>query len=460
MALANRGDGGQHAGLMLPAVLFGAAGGGSSNFGGGGGSSSGGGSFSGGGGGGSFSSGSGGSIADMPPIFWALVALALFLYFVVGPLVSRGERYLHRALLKRMAAWRHARAAARRSQHLGRADLAAAEAVADDAAFDADAIRAKAAALFVDVQKAWDADDRARLAELVGPDLMTEWARRLDDFSARGWRNRVTVLEGPEVELVRIANAAADADDRAVVHVSAQVRDIVKFNLQTITRTDSPEVVDVDEYWHLRRDGDRWRLESIEQEAEGAYNLTTESIATPWGDSTRLHDQAVAELAGAAPEGVAPAELADLDFAGPARAKALDLALADGRFDPDLIEASVRRAVAAWAEAVDGSDVPLQAVAPDAVIGELLYPGDLARTTRLVVRGQRILAVRITALDPAATPPTITVEVDVRGRRYLEHRDTQAVVAGSRDRESSFTERWTLALEGSGDWPWRIALVA
>jgi predicted lipid-binding transport protein (Tim44 family) len=75
------------------------------------------------------------------------------------------------------------------------------------------------------------------------------------------------------------------------------------------------------------------------------------------------------------------------------------------------------------------------------------------------VRGPRILAVRITGLDPAATPPTFAVEVDVRGRRYLEHRDTQAVVGGSRDREVTFTEHWTLALEGAGDWPWRIAAV-
>jgi predicted lipid-binding transport protein (Tim44 family) len=49
------------------------------------------------------------------------------------------------------------------------------------------------------------------------------------------------------------------------------------------------------------------------------------------------------------------------------------------------------------------------------------------------------------------------VEVDVRGRRYREHRDTQAVVSGSRDDEVDFTERWSLALEGEGEWPWRIA---
>jgi predicted lipid-binding transport protein (Tim44 family) len=49
------------------------------------------------------------------------------------------------------------------------------------------------------------------------------------------------------------------------------------------------------------------------------------------------------------------------------------------------------------------------------------------------------------------------VEIDVRGRRYVEDRDTAAVLQGSRDAETAFTERWTLGLDGAGRWPWRIA---
>jgi hypothetical protein len=45
----------------------------------------------------------------------------------------------------------------------------------------------------------------------------------------------------------------------------------------------------------------------------------------------------------------------------------------------------------------------------------------------------------------------------VTGRRYVEDRDTAAVLAGSRSAERSFTEHWTLVLDGTGDWPWRIA---
>ena len=47
----------------------------------------------------------------------------------------------------------------------------------------------------------------------------------------------------------------------------------------------------------------------------------------------------------------------------------------------------------------------------------------------------------------------------VGGGRYLEDRDTAAVVAGSQSRAAKFTERWTLALDGPDEQPWRITAV-
>jgi predicted lipid-binding transport protein (Tim44 family) len=448
--------------LAAPAAWAG-AGSGSSNYGGGGGGfgGGGGGGYSGGGGsyggGGSFGGGyggGGGGGGSISPGFAILVVAALLLWFVVGPAISVGGRRFKLSLRAWLKHRRAQQAAAERAKHLRRTELAAAEAAAEDAAFDIDAVRQQATKLFRDVQVAWDRRDRDALGRLVGPDLLREWIRRLDDFEARGWHNRVKVLAPPEIELIRLHNAAADAEDRVVVHVTARTRDYVEaIGGRRVNRVgETGEEVRLDEYWHLRRVPDGWQLESIEQEAEGAYNLTAENVATPWGDDQRLHDEAVAERAAAdaAPAGVSPAELVDVDFAGPARAKAMDLSLADGRFDVDLIETSVRRAVDAWAQAVDGDDARLLAAAREDAAQMLLYP-DAA--TRIVVRGPRILAVRITDLEP----PTLAVEVDVRGRRYREHRDTQAVVSGSRDDEVDFTERWTLALDGTGEWPWRIA---
>ena len=88
---------------------------------------------------------------------------------------------------------------------------------------------------------------------------------------------------------------------------------------------------------------------------------------------------------------------------------------------------------------------------------ELLYAGDASERTRLVVRGPRLKALRITALHADATPPAMLVEADVSGRRYREDRDTAAVVEGSKEREVTFTERWTMTLDGDEKTPWRIA---
>jgi len=89
----------------------------------------------------------------------------------------------------------------------------------------------------------------------------------------------------------------------------------------------------------------------------------------------------------------------------------------------------------------------------------MLHPGDPSGKTRLVVRGPAVKQIRIAGLDAGSEPPTMTIDVELEGRRYLEDRDTAAVVAGSQLRATKFTERWTLALDGPAEQPWRIATV-
>jgi hypothetical protein len=54
----------------------------------------------------------------------------------------------------------------------------------------------------------------------------------------------------------------------------------------------------------------------------------------------------------------------------------------------------------------------------------------------------------------------MTIDVELGGVRYVENRDTAAVVAGDRNRATSFGERWTLALDGPDERPWRIVQIA
>jgi hypothetical protein len=170
--------------MGLPEVIIAQAGSGSGGFGGGGGG--GGGGFGGGG-----SSGSGGGDPIVVVIFFGLFGLFL-LYLAV-----------HTARYRRKLRERDARVR-----------TASAEAAEDDAYFASDELERHAAALFRAAQAAWDARDREALARLVGPDLLVEWNRRLDDFDRKGWHNRVEVMGDPAVLYVGITNREDDTEDR------------------------------------------------------------------------------------------------------------------------------------------------------------------------------------------------------------------------------------------------------
>jgi predicted lipid-binding transport protein (Tim44 family) len=214
------------------------------------------------------------------------------------------------------------------------------------------------------------------------------------------------------------------------------------------------------EYWTLgKRDG-HWTLLSIEQDEEGEHQLAEPMEADPSEDA-RLTDEARVEQAVAdrLPEGYTTAEVADED-AGDAEQRLRDMSLNDERFDPDIVEAAVRRGVAAWAQAVDGDDTEFAHVAQPELLRQLLYPsGDGSRSLRVVVRAPVVRKVTFTGLDTSSDPATVTVHMQLEGIRYVEDRNTLTLVGGSKDRPTRFDGTWTLALDGAPDVPWRIARV-
>jgi predicted lipid-binding transport protein (Tim44 family) len=441
--------------IFAPEALAG-AGSGSSGFGGGGGGVGGGGE-------------GGGRGAGLYILFQLLFRIALIGHglgalvllglFVIWTVIRRGGP---RAGSFWSARRSHGRAdRGRTAERERRVELAAAEAAEEDPAFAPDLVKPAASRLFTEIQAAWDADDRSALSRLVAPDLLAEWERRLDGLARRGWRNRVQPVGEPRVGYVGLTRRGNIATDRVVVRIEAKLRDYVEDRAGNhIKRTGRlGETTRIREYWTLGRRGSRWTLVSIEQGGEGSHALDEQIVTTPWSDEQGLRDEALVEsaVADAVPSGTSIAEVADLQFDGDAHAAALDLSVADGRFAPDVLEIAARRAVTAWAEAVDGDDAQLNAIAHRRAARELLHPGDPSASTRLVVRGPQVRQIRIVGLDAAATPPTMSIEVDLRGRRYIEDRSSAMVVAGSQTREANFTEHWTFALDGPPAEPWRLA---
>ena len=439
--------------IAAPAALA-AAGGGSSGFGGGG------------------EGGGGGRGVGFYILIQILIRIAVIGHGL-GVLILIGIALLYvlfaRAVPQAPRFWSAQSSAGKKSrrrtaERQRRVQAAAAEAAEEDPAFAADVVKLAAARLFKQIQAAWDAGDRATLTSLVGPDLLTEWGRRLDDLDRRGWHNHVEVLGEPTIEYVGLNHRGDIATDRVTVRIEAKLRDYVtdRYGNHLKRAGRLTETVRIRECWTLARSqSGRWRLISIEQGAEGAHVLDEQIVATPWSDDKSLQDEALIEgaVSDALPETMQVAEVADLDYAGDAHAAALDLSLADGRFAPDVLEITARRAATAWAEAVDGDDARLRSIAHGHAVRDLLHPGDPSGRTRVVVRGPQVRRIRIKRLDAAAQPPAMTIEVELHGRRYIEDRDTAAVLAGSQSRATTFTEQWTFALDGNERQPWLLAAV-
>jgi predicted lipid-binding transport protein (Tim44 family) len=450
--------------LAVAPEALAAAGGGSAGF-------SGGGGFGGGGeGGGGGGAGSGFALFIIFRVLFSIAILGHGLGLLVLIALAAAWWFMTRGFPRMQRNWearsRQGRAHRRETKvRQRRVELAAAEAADENPIFGPDAVRAAAEQLFDEIQLAWSGDDRIALRGLITPTLLEEWERRLDDFERKGWRNVVEPTGSTKVDYVGILRRERGDDDldRVVVRIEAKLRDYVVDSSGRHIKRDGQfaESVRMREYWTLERRGEHWVLASIESGAEGEHALKDKIVQTHWADEQALHDQALVESAVAqgTPDGFKVAELADLQFTGDARAAALDLSLADARFAPDILEVAARRAVAAWTEAVDGADTELEKVATSAAIVELLHPGDPSGRTRLVVRGVQVQRIRIVGLDAGSEPATMTIDVDLRGRRYIEDRDTTRVLAGSATRPIGFTERWTLAITDDAAEPWRIVSV-
>jgi hypothetical protein len=349
----------------------------------------------------------------------------------------------------------------RRRKRARRVGLLAEGAVLDDSMFAPEVVEAAARHLYDEIVAAWNADDHRRLASGLGHELFVEWDRRLAELRRRRHRNLVERRGRLHVEYIGLVDRSGDVADRVVVHVRARMRDAIYDDRGRIVFRDANDngKRTWSEYWTLgKRDG-RWILLSVEEEREGGYHLDDPVVASP-SDDERLHDEAVIERGVAA--SVRPDRFAEvagavpLEFAGNTRMAALDLAQLDGRWAPDVLEVAARRAVLAWAEAVDGNHQPLIDIAGRHTTNALLYP-ESHRRSRLVIRGPELKNLRIIHLEPAAKPPTMTVEATISAHRYIESRNTGAVLFGSKTRTDTFCEQWDLALTHHHETPWRIA---
>jgi len=223
-----------------------------------------------------------------------------------------------------------------------------------------------------------------------------------------------------------------------------------------VLRSDEGEVARVSEYWTLGKRAGDWVVFSIEQEREGAHHLSAPLVAAPDSDDARLRADAVMEVA--ATDDIRADRVGEFlspGFSGDARLAALDLALVDGRFAPDVLATAVGEVIDAWAQAIDGPDEARSPRAPRPRRSRrLLYP-TASRRDRLVIRGADVKATTIVAVTPGP-PPQVRVQLDVAGVQYIEDRDTTEVLAGNKRKPTTTRQIWTLRLSDDTRRPWTV----
>lgn len=149
-------------------------------------------------------------------------------------------------------------------------------AAGDVGPYSAAVVQTAAARLFADMHTAWDAGDRARLQQLSDPDLMADWAKRLDRYQADGKRQRVRVVKGPKLQYVSLLA------DRGQVRLRVRAKVRRRFEPASGPRKE-PRLgwgYPFEEYWTLARRNDEWILWST-RAPSFRREYTTEPIVPP-----------------------------------------------------------------------------------------------------------------------------------------------------------------------------------
>jgi predicted lipid-binding transport protein (Tim44 family) len=159
-----------------------------------------------------------------------------------------------------------------------RARVHAVEAAAGDSpVFGRSVVYPEATRLFGEVQAGWDARDRERLARISDPELMSDWAKRLDGYAEAGQRYRVEVLKGPRLDYVGLL---ADRG-RVRLRVRAKLRRGLeaKGKRRGLPQDKGAQKIDFEEYWTLSRSDGAWILWST-RPARYRAEYSTEPIVT------------------------------------------------------------------------------------------------------------------------------------------------------------------------------------
>src|SRR3954452_7692828 len=408
--------------LSASTAAYARGGGGGHGFGGG--RSGGGGGRGGfGGGGGFFFFGGGGNGSGLAIIVLLVVAYFLFKSWsqqrhAKRTLNTTGDRVAHR------------------SDKTARARAANVEAQVDaladtDATFDVEALKERAVSLYVTAQRAWTAGDEATLDTILAPVVYRKWTEHLDEYVARGEINVVEVVEGPDVEIVNVANRVGETDDTVTFRITATLNDYVVSRRTGARATRKDQSRRPIEYWTLGKNGaGEWIVTGIEQAEDGIHHLTDAIQTDAWNQQSVARDAVleVAERTSGRPV-TDLLSLTNISWAHAADEAAGDLSLVDARFDRSVLEVAIATFLEEWAM----NDGSLDFTA-------------IRTTNRTVMRTATVRGIEVRELV-SREPIAFRIAVEAHGIYYEVDRRTEEVLAGDPRTERTVPFLFTLRLD-------------
>jgi predicted lipid-binding transport protein (Tim44 family) len=425
--------------LSAPTAAYARAGGGRGGFrGGGGGFGGGGGTRYGGGGGGFLFFGSGSGSGGGGGLLVIIVLVVAYLVIKTWSQQRRAKRTMnttsdrvaHRSDMKS-----HARASTVEAEVDTLADT--------DVTFDVEALRDRAARLYVTAQRAWTAGDESTLDAIMAPVIYGKWTEQLREYVARGEINVVEIVEGPDVRMVNVANRPGETDDTVTFRITARLNDYVvsrRTGARTTRKDRSRRPV---EYWTLRKNEQgQWIVAGIEQAEDGAHHLTDAIETDTWNQKSVARD-AILEVAErtSGPRATDVLSLTNISWATQADEAAADLSLVDARFDKSVLEVAITTFLEDWAM----NDGSLDFTA-------IRTPN---RTVMRTATVRRIEVRELTSREPIA----FRVAVAAHGIYYEVDRRTEEVVTGDPRATRTVPFLFTMRLDDASSRGWTVTAV-
>jgi hypothetical protein len=317
------------------------------------------------------------------------------------------------------------------------AERAAVEASLDDEAFSPETIRASVRTIVTFGAAVCDGAEPPELRSRPDAGLIRAWGRAVRDR----YGEFVEIHRDPAVHVLRVVNRTGSREDRVVARVRVTLaRDPDRSrNLPGDQTLLAARTVHVEERWTLGRGRHDWVLVSLSGDPLSAGVMSAPLITSPADDDERLREASLREL-GATGAANGAAELVDPDAPPPAQLE--DLSVVDDRFEPALLEATIKHVLDAWEQSSDGSNRALTEVATKNAIRSLEHPGGPGG--HRYVRDVSLSRWEVAGLNPTPERPTAQVAVRIKAATY---RSDGRRLSGSDRRRRRLSLLWTLKLD-------------